>query len=859
MALKFLRFFRRHIVLLLFLYLVSLLASHMIEVRVPLWPWSLLEWDRTPPLHRAGGLAYREAGDPEAETLLLLHGSPGSSADFTNLMARLSNHYHCLAPDLPGYGESPFPVENYSLPALARTLGKFLKAKGVREAQVFGYSYGSGPALQLAADRPDLVRSLILYGGIGIQEGEGSGSYTLEHIKYIVGYVPVVVLPELIPHFGLLGSFKHRVAFLFSFIDLDQRPLRELMENLEQPVLILHGDRDPLVPLATAREHHRILKKSKLVIFPASHFMVFYPDGADRLAHRMDEFLKSLKAETFREEVVDMGRKPFQLPVEIPVKRGEDPWIILVTILLATFVSEDLTIVSTGLLIGDGRLDLFLGVLSCFLGIFAGDLGLWFIGRSLHTPLKKISFLQFRHLQDRLERTEHYFRKHGGKTLFASRFLPGTRFLVFTGSGLARMPFWKVAFWALLAGAIWAPLLIFLSAGIGLPFAHLVTGVFHTGIWGIAIAILLTFAFARFLVKLFSEEGRTDIANGFRKLRSPEFWPLFLFYLPTFLYAIYLSLRYRSATLFTVANPGIPQGGVVGESKSEILAKIPEEIALACTRLSTYESVEGKIEKIESFLQKRSLDYPVILKPDAAQRGAAVRLVKSREQARRILEDSRVPLIAQVYHPGPLEAGILYYRLPGEDRGSIFSITDKVFPEIEGDGVSTLKHLILSHPRYRLQYRIFRERFEDRWESVLERGEKIRLTVAGNHAQGTLFRDGAHLITPELTRSLDRIADFMDGFFIGRFDIRYESEEDLKQGKELAIVELNGSLGESTNIYDPEGTLAFLFGTQFRHLELLWKIGDLNRSRGHRPDSLYRVLAGIWQYYRKNRIDPVSD
>src|SRR5262249_13176445 len=149
-------------------------------------------------------------------------------------------------------------------------------------------------------------------------------------------------------------------------------------------------------------------------------------------------------------------------------------------------------------------------------------------------------------------------------------------------------------------------------------------------------------------------------------------------------------------------------------------------------------------------------------------------------------------VIVQTYHPGPFEAGIFYYRLSGEETGHIFSITDKVFPVLAGDGRSTLEELIWRHPRYRMQARTFLARHEAERGRVLAAGERFVLALAGNHCQGTTFRDGTHLMTPELERTVDAIARHFPGFYIGRFDVRYSDPAAFKAGRDLAIVELNG-------------------------------------------------------------------
>ena len=78
-----------------------------------------------------------------------------------------------------------------------------------------------------------------------------------------------------------------------------------------------------------------------------------------------------------------------------------------------------------------------------------------------------------------------------------------------------------------------------------------------------------------------------------------------------------------------------------------------------------------------------------------------------------------------------------------------------------------------AHPRYRLQASTFLTRHSHSLDRVLGPGERMQLAIAGNHAQGTLFRDGTHLWTPALERRIDEIAQSYPGFFVGRFDVRY--------------------------------------------------------------------------------------
>jgi hypothetical protein len=262
---------------------------------------------------------------------------------------------------------------------------------------------------------------------------------------------------------------------------------------------------------------------------------------------------------------------------------------------------------------------------------------------------------------------------------------------------------------------------------------------------------------------------------------------------------------------------------------------------------------------LRELMHRRGWTYPLVFKPDAAQRGAGVRLVPDEAFADSYFAGHRADVLVQSYHPGPREAGIFYYRLPGESAGHIFSITDKVFPELIGDGCSSIEVLIRRHPRFRLQAGVYLARHSHQLNRVLSDGERFRLVHAGNHCQGAIFLDGSHLQTPELERSVDRIARTFQGFYIGRFDVRYADVEAFRAGRDFAIVELNGVASESTNIYDPDGSLLAAYRTVIRQWNLTFHIGHRNRQQGHKHTSPFQLIRSITAYYRHHRIPLPAD
>lgn len=117
---------------------------------------------------------YREAGNPENPTLLLLHGFPTSSHMFRNLMPALSDDYHVIAPDYPGYGFSSMPSVDefeYSFDNVARIVEKFIDKKGLGKYSLYLMDYGAPVGFRIAAAHPERIESLIIQNGNAYDEG----------------------------------------------------------------------------------------------------------------------------------------------------------------------------------------------------------------------------------------------------------------------------------------------------------------------------------------------------------------------------------------------------------------------------------------------------------------------------------------------------------------------------------------------------------------------------------------------------------------------------------------------------------------------------------------------------------------
>ena len=530
----------------------------------------------------------------------------------------------------------------------------------------------------------------------------------------------------------------------------------------------------------------------------------------------------------------------------------------LALILLGTFASEDLTCLTVGLLIHGGQVDPALGIAACFLGIFVGDLGLWLLGRFVGRGLLPGGRLRHYLSVERLDKLDRWFGQHGARAVFAARFMPGLRLPFYLAAGILGRSTGTFLFWMFLAALLWTPLLVGAAALFGQAVTGPLTSFFGSGWIVLVLGGTTLYLLLKLVMLLSTSVGRGKFVAKISRLWRWEFWPTWLFYLPLLPWLAWLSLRYRHPLIWTAANPGIPQGGVLGESKFAILEQLPGAWIVP-SRLIAPGLLAGRLEVVRQALANEGWTFPLILKPDASQRGAGVKRVGDMGEVEQYLGDQPAAVIVQPYYPGPYEAGIFYYRWPGKERGRIFSITDKRFPVLMGNGISTLEELIWQHPRYRMQADVFLRRHAARRDRVLAAGEQLPLGLAGNHCQGTLFRDGSPLWTRELEKTVDEIARHFPGFFIGRFDVRYRSVEAFMAGQDMAIVELNGVTSESTNLYDPSWSLWRAYGTLFRQWELLYRIGHANRLRGYHPATLGEIFRLVRDQRTTHCINPLAD
>jgi membrane protein DedA with SNARE-associated domain len=543
-----------------------------------------------------------------------------------------------------------------------------------------------------------------------------------------------------------------------------------------------------------------------------------------------------------------------------------------------TFLHEDAAILAAGFAKVEHGLPLLFAYAPVYIGIVAGDVLIYGLGRLA----QKSKWLKSRIIGPRVERLNIWLEKHLVRVLIMCRITPGILFPTFVACGWFRIPFWRFTAVSVIAGAVYSSVVLTLVIVFGdLVFTH-----FGYWAWG-AMAVLLIAIAVRNIFKSRSGKSGTDTIRDMpvslfgvikkympslkrsfsgmpslkdlRKMVSPaERIPNNILYIPVGINWLLLSLRYRSLTLPSAANPMIETGGFMGESKSSVMDQVGDELKSWLADFVILhrdgQDPEHYVSEAISLMERNGLGFPIIAKPDIGWNGYGVNFVDGRDHLLKYItafpEGEKIMLQRPVNHDG--EAGVFYVRIPGEEKGAIYSITLRYFPYVIGDGKLTLRELIRTDPRTKMRAGFYlgeKDNFlgfgKEYLESVPPEGELIRLAFIGSLRVGGLYRDARHLITKELTERFDAIARSMPEFYYGRFDIRFESTDLLKEGKGFSIIEINGAGAEAIQAWDPDVSVMKLYREFFRAQRLLFRVGDLNRARGFKPMKTKDFITAI--------------
>lgn len=547
-------------------------------------------------------------------------------------------------------------------------------------------------------------------------------------------------------------------------------------------------------------------------------------------------------------------------------------------IFFMTFVHEDAAILAAAFSIIERNMPVLLAFISVYLGIVTGDITIYGLGHIA----QKNAWLRSKIIGPKVERIKIWLEKHLVRVLILSRITPGLLFPTFVACGWFRIPFIRFTIVSVLSGAIYSSLVLTLV----IIFGDLVLGHLGYWSWGVAALIIVILAVRNAFKPRWSkktEDAMGDVPPDFlsvvrryipsfknkfhgmpslsdlkKMVSTAERIPNNILYIPVVFNYLWLALRYRSLTLPSASNPMIETGGFMGESKSSVLEMVGKDqqswIAEFVTLHRNGLPAESDFEQALNMMKDKGLEFPVVAKPDIGWNGYGVRLVEDSNNLLKYIASfpsgENIILQRPVNYDG--EAGIFYVRMPGEEKGKIYSITLRYFPYVIGDGRSSLRELIHNDQRTRVRASYYLGEKEEHLgfgkedlDRIPPEGELIRLAFIGSLRTGGLYRNSSHLITPELTERIDAISRSIPEFYFGRYDVRFESTDLLREGKGFQIFEINGAGSEAIQAWDPNASLFDLYKEFFKAYRLLFKIGSLNRRRGFKPMKFRDFIKAI--------------
>lgn len=311
-----------------------------------------------------------------------------------------------------------------------------------------------------------------------------------------------------------------------------------------------------------------------------------------------------------------------------------------------------------------------------------------------------------------------------------------------------------------------------------------------------------------------------------KKIFTYPGFPIWFFHLPIVPYYLYCSLRRFSLAFFTNTNPSIHTGGFVNDAKTDYIKTIDKNLIPKHIYIQ-----QLSIEKIKEELINNNISYPLILKPNKGERGKGVIKINNENELVNILQKKPSDFILQEFINYPLEFGVLYYKFPITGEEGITSITLKEIPNIQGNGIHTIKELI--------EKKYGNLNFENikniNTNSILNKQEILSLEYIAHRNRQCIFKNYNHVNCPELLTTFSNISKQIEGFYFGRYDIKANSIEDLISGKNIKILEVNGVGSQPIHIFDPEYPFIKTYLDLNHHWRLIYKISLQNQKRGYLP------------------------
>ncbi|MBX2931049.1 MAG: hypothetical protein KF781_03755 [Chitinophagaceae bacterium] len=313
-----------------------------------------------------------------------------------------------------------------------------------------------------------------------------------------------------------------------------------------------------------------------------------------------------------------------------------------------------------------------------------------------------------------------------------------------------------------------------------------------------------------------------------QKIYYWEQWNFYVIYTPLILVWLYYCIRARHFWFFSNVNPTLQFSGLEGETKKEMFEQLPKEAYPTTIYIQPKENFDNILQQ----MQQVNLQFPVAVKPDIGTKGLCFRKIDNAEELKKYHNTVPFVYLIQTMIELPLEMSVFYVRYPDTTKGKITGITAKEYLQVKGNGKNTLLQLIQAHPKAKNRLEELSTKHIENWQKIIAKDEPYFLSIAGNHNRGATFKNLHNEIDEQLTKVFDDISNYTKHFYYGRFDIKTTSLQDLRQGKNIQILEFNGTGAEPNHIYDCNMSYFNALKTIATHWKYLFEIGRINYKKG---------------------------
>jgi pimeloyl-ACP methyl ester carboxylesterase len=269
---------------------------------------------------------YREAGQVDAPTLLLLHGFPSAGHMFRELIPALADRFHIVAPDLPGFGQSDMPSRDrfsYTFAKLAEVIERFTEVIGLVRFAIYVFDYGAPTGFRLAVRHPERITAIISQNGNAYEEGLSDGWHPIRAYWQDPSQANRTALRSLLAPETTIWQYTHGVSdttrvspdgysldnFYLARPGADEVQLdlfgdyktnvalypafQEYFRKHTPPFLAVWGKNDPFFLPPGAEAFKRDIPRAEVRFFDTGHFAL--ETHCNEIAAAMRDFLSGLK------------------------------------------------------------------------------------------------------------------------------------------------------------------------------------------------------------------------------------------------------------------------------------------------------------------------------------------------------------------------------------------------------------------------------------------------------------------------------------------------------------------------------------------------------------------------------------